>query len=320
MKQRVEDLPAALRVPLAYSWLLLHGQWPAPLAVAVDRRRTRGPVTYGDKKRYRMARDRRPILNTYCDKVRSRGFAAERIPAECLLTRHAVAERGADIPWPMLPREYVVKVNHASGGIIVVSERADPTAELPTTTAGIGWVRFLVHPDRADPVRIAALCDHWLARGYGWGPRRFLEWGYRDVPRRIVVEQFLDVGRGLPGEVKAYCFDGRPRSFVFVGRDDMFTEVEQGRYFDDEQDLAAERAGMDAQQWARLVEMSAALSRESDMLRVDWFVTAAGDPVFNELTPYPGGAKGEVEGHATLSPYEADVILSSYWQVRAHYR
>lgn len=320
LKQRVEGLPAPLRTPLAYSWLLVHGQWPEPLAGAVDRWRTRGPVTYGEKKLYRMARDRRPILNTYCDKVRAREFAAARIPAECLIPQLAVVARGGGIPWTTLPRQYVVKVNHASGGIIVVSERADPSTELPAAADDIGWVRFLVHPDRADPARIVALCDHWLARGYGWGPRRFLEWGYRDVPRRVVVEQFLDVGHGLPVEVKAYCFDGNPRSFAFVGRDDGFHEVQQGRYFDDEQEQVAARAGMSEQQWARLVEMSAALSQESDMLRVDWFVTAEGNPVFNELTPYPGGAKRTVDGHATLSPAQADAILSSYWQVRPHYR
>jgi hypothetical protein len=36
---------------------------------------------------------------------------------------------------------------------------ADQSVELTPTADGVGWARFLVHPDRADPGRIAALCD-----------------------------------------------------------------------------------------------------------------------------------------------------------------
>ena len=55
--------------------------------------------------------------------------------------------------------------------------------------------------------------------GYWLLPRNnhyysFLEWAYKDIPGRIIAEEFLDDGHGLR-DYKFFCFKGEPK-FLFV--------------------------------------------------------------------------------------------------------
>ena len=158
---------------------------------------------------YKMAWDRNPLLPVFADKVAVRKFIADRAGVEHVVPVLAISDRGVKVDYASLPREFVIKVSHGSGGVIVVSERADPTTTLPDDPR-VGWVRFEIHPDQLDNVRLDALLAHWLSLSFEWWPGRNPEWAYRRVTPRVVIEPLMRNSRGGDlAEYKAFCFHGQ---------------------------------------------------------------------------------------------------------------
>src|SRR3954468_7492424 len=92
------------------------------------------PVTATQKIRWRILKDRNPLLATFADKVAVRDYVAERVGAELLSRVHAVVEDPAELDFDALPREFVLKPTHGSGAVWVVTERAPPGGLLPVNT------------------------------------------------------------------------------------------------------------------------------------------------------------------------------------------
>ena len=157
---------------------------------------------------YKMAWDRNPQLTVFADKVAVRTYIAERVGAAFVVPVVCIAEPGESIDVEALPRECAIKVSHGSGGVIVVTERADPSATLPEDPR-VGWVRFEIHPDQLSPHRMRALLSHWVGLSYEWWPGRDPEWAYRGVLPRVVVEPLITgPNGGPPREYKVFCFNG----------------------------------------------------------------------------------------------------------------
>jgi hypothetical protein len=278
--------------------------------------RTRNPVTFDDKVRYKMVRDRRPILTTISDKVAVRPFVAERVGERYLTEALQIVREPDEIAWEELPREFVAKVTHASGGALVVTEAADPERPLPRFTPR-GHARLLVHPDALDRRRAAEIVDHWLRAPYGWsGWKR--EWAYRNVEPRILVEEYLrGPGGAVPADYKMYMFHGR------VG----FIQLDRDRYGTLSRDLYDEaweylpvsktipRSGQAKPRPERLDEMidvAQRLSSGFDFVRVDLY--ALEDRiVFGELTIYPASGQGPFD------PPEFGRTIGDMWEVPRRY-
>lgn len=289
-------------------------------AAAVDYRRrlldTRAPKTFTDKLHYKMLRDHRPLLTTFSDKVAVRDYVAGRLGTrEPLPALHAVVDRANDLARDQLPREFVLKAAHASGGVVVVTEAADLTATLPDPRAN--WPHASVHPDRLDWDALRALGDEWLARSYGGGPYR--EWGYVHVPPRLVVEELLRTPDGtIPDDYKLFVFHGRCR-LVQVDVD-RFGDHRQQFFLPDwtplDVELYAPRAdvppppprGLD-----EMLDVAARLGADTDFVRVDLY-DLGGRVVFGELTSYVLG------GRFSFRPPAFDAEVGSWWDPPRRYR
>jgi hypothetical protein len=314
LKGSTARMPTPLRDASYRAWGLAHGQWPTPLADAVQPWLTRNPITFNDKIRHRLAHDRRPILGTFSDKLLARDYAAARIDPDLLLPLLAVGKHATDIDWHTLPRQYACKVNHASGGVIIVTDSADPASQLPADARHIPWRRYLIHPDQAQPARIAALIDHWLSMPYRRHAGAYPEWAYRAVDRHVLVEAYHGSGGSLPASLCMLCNDGELTA-IFAFRPDAEVRIGEYRlYLADEAAEAADWAALDAAEWDRLLAASRALSAGIDMLRVDWMVGIEGSR-FNELTCYPAGGRGDYGGHDRLSEAEYAAALSRRWHL-----
>jgi hypothetical protein len=309
-----------VRTPALYAWSVASGQWPAGLAFVVQRWRTRAPVTFNDKLLYKMARDRRPQVPITVDKIAAKQFARSRIGAAHIPDVLATARSGAGVDWSALPREFVCKVNHASGGIVVVSEAADRAATLPPSFAEARWGRFLIHPDSLDTRRLSRLVDEWLARRFGWVPGSFAEWGYRDVVPHVLVEEYFGASGVLPRDIHVYCFHGEPRSYVTYRRQGDMSWGPMARFVAGEEEEAQRASELSDADWNELLDLSRTLSADSDLLRVDWLVRPDGWFALGELTNYPMGGHSHFEGHAVLTAPEIDALFSSYWTVPRRYR
>jgi len=312
-------LDAARTTPLGRAWRLaqrlvdpaVYATWYAAEWLA-----TRRPVTFDDKVRYKMVRDRRPILTTISDKVAVRAFVADRVGDEHLTRLYQVHGAASGIRWDQLPREFVCKVTHASGGAIIVTDAAEPGQALPEYTPR-GHARLVVHPDAFDSRHAERIVDQWLDTPYGWsGWKR--EWAYRNVPPQVLVEEFLSgPGGAIPADYKFYMFHGEV-GFVQLDRD-RYGRLSRDLYDVDWTYLPVSKtiprsgqAKPRPESFDEMVAIARSLAAPFDFVRVDLY--ALEDRiVFGELTLYPASGKGPFD------PPEYGRTIGRLWTVPERY-
>jgi hypothetical protein len=267
-----------------------------------------------------MLKDRRPLLHTFADKAAVRSYVERVAGAQYLTECYAVVSDPAELERESLPRQFVAKVSHASGGIWIVSDAApDPRTVVhgvrqPGGTAH--WERVLVRPDAFEWPELVEALRTWLLCDYS---DAYLEWAYRGLERRVIVEELLatDAG-GVPDDYKIFVLNGTPR----------LVEVHSNRYLDHRRnfflpdwtpldvELIDPRADLNPARPSsleELLELAERLGRETDCVRVDLY-DLDGRIVFGELTNYPQA------GDARFSPDSFDDELGSWWALPRSYR
>ena len=85
------------------------------------------PVTASQKIRWRILKDRNPLLATFADKVAVRDYVAERVGPEIpRAAAYAVVADPDELDFDALPREFVLRPSHGSGAIWIVTRRRRP--------------------------------------------------------------------------------------------------------------------------------------------------------------------------------------------------
>jgi hypothetical protein len=271
-------------------------------------------VTFTEKILWRMAYDRRPILTQFADKVAVRDYVADRVGEELLSHLYAVHSRPEQVDWASLPREFVCKASHGSGGVVLVWDGAVEGSMLPTNASHAEWDRFVVRPGVTVPPRLAVLMERWLGLNFEYGPGRLPEWAYRDVPARVIFEELLlDADGRIPRDYKFYVFDGVVH----------FVQVDSARFGDHVREffrpdgspldmhgnvMTPESSTTLPDTMPRMLEIAAELGRGMDFVRVDLY-DVPGRIVFGELTSTPGG------GAIALQPRTYDVEFGACWRL-----
>lgn len=293
-------------------------RWPYPLFYAKRYFETRRPMTFNEKVRYKMLHDRRPILTTFADKVKVRDYVADRVGEQYLTECYGVYDDPWKVDWESLPREFVCKASHGSGGIIVVTELADEDSTIPEQARAEFWPVYVVHPDRFDPERAARLFDKLLAQKCGWGTGSQYEWAYQDVPSRLLIEERLrDDDGGIPADYKFFVFHGTCR-MIQVDTDRM-GEHRRDLYTPDWELLPVEYKSPSTGEYSEppehlgeMLRIAEALGEDTDFVRVDLYDTPDG-VFFGELTNYPEA------GTKTFTPEEFDRRLGEFWELPGQY-
>lgn len=237
--------------------------------------------------------DRTPEFATMVDKIAVRPWVVNRSTL-CELPRLIyVAQDPSQIPWDRLGQRYVLKASHGSG-----------------------WVKIVRDADQVDPKALIMLCHEWLRRNYA---DEYLENAYRNVPPRIIVEEFLDNGSGEPAEdYKFYCFDGQVRVVqVDIAR---FGEHRRALFNDKWERIPAQLSVPDyegdvprPERLDDMIRCAGQVSAGYDFLRVDLY--SIGTRIyFGEATPLSGS------GFNVITPASFDLELGSYWTHRLHAR
>lgn len=284
------------------------------LVRAVRLWRTREPVTFREKVRYKMLRDHREIVVIFADKAAVRDYVTEVVGDVYLPRAYAIVDDARELLTLDWPAQYVVKPTHGSGAAIVVSPAAPSDARLPE--ARWGWVYRHVRPEAASADNVAVIAQGWLAKLYGQGPNR--EWVYGQVPRRVIVEEFLAGADGaIPDDYKFFVFHGRC----------AFVQVDSGRFGGRTQDFYRpdwERIPMSGgPPWAdperarpehldEMIRLAEKLGNGTDFVRVDLY-DVDGRIVFGELTSFPAG------GDSPFHPEAYDTEFGRPWTVPRRY-
>lgn len=245
------------------------------------------PQTYNEKLQWLKLHDRNPVHTLLVDKFRVKGWVAERIGEEHVTKAIAVWSNVEDIDIGSLPKQFVLKTNHDSGGVVVCRDKAD-----------------------FDASRACDFLGKRLKRNYYWGTR---EWPYKDVPPLVFAEEYLEeFDSGDLPDYKFFCFNGKVKAmYVISGR--FSKEGPKSDYFDAEYNHLPfinkyPNAAATPKKPKHFEEMKRAAEKLSEGIphvRVDFFETAEGY-YFGEMTFF------HWSGLVRFEPEEWDYTFGSW--------
>jgi len=143
----------------------------------------KNPRTLNEKLQWLKYYNHNPQYTQLVDKYGVREYVEKRIGGKYLIPLLGVWDRFEDIDFDQLPREFVLKCTHDSGGLAICRNK-----------------------EEFDKTEARIKIDKSLRRNYYY---RWREWPYKDIRPRIIAEQLMedDVLGGLP-DYKFFCFDG----------------------------------------------------------------------------------------------------------------
>ena len=249
----------------------------------------RNPKTFNEKLQWLKLHDRKPEYITMVDKYAVKQYVAERIGEEYIIPTLGVWNSPDDIDFDSLPKQFVLKCTHDSGGLCICKDKSKLNIE-----------------QTKEHLRIA------LRRNY-YSLNR--EWPYKQVEKKIIAEKFLvservDAPADLP-DYKFFCFNGKVHCFKI---DFNRFSKHQANYYSSKGDLLMfgetvcppdyNHVEIMPSNLNKMIMLAEKLSAGKIFLRVD-FYNVDGCIYFGELTFFPAGGIG------SFTTDEADEYLGS---------
>ena len=151
------------------------------------------PKTFNEKLQWLKLYNRRPEYTMMADKCAVKQYVTGKIGSEYVVPLLGVWNDFDDIDFAALPEQFVLKCNHDCGSIVICRDKK--TFDYDATRKKL---------------------TRCLKRNYYWEGR---EWPYKDIPPKIIAEEYLDSGDGKPPvDYKYFCFRGEPK-IMFIATD-----------------------------------------------------------------------------------------------------
>ena len=237
------------------------------------------PRSFNEKIQWLKLYDRNPLVQICASKLLARDYVLKNYGPEILVPLVGVYESVGEIRFEDLPKRFVCKASHGSGWNIVATDK-----------------------DKLNWSVESQKLKRWMATDFFKIGR---EWAYKDSPRKILIEHFLDGLDGQsPYDYKIFCFNGKP-GFVQVDTD-RFSEHRRSFYdlnwqqlpfgleYPIESKALPRPMGLD-----KMIEIAKKLSNQFPFVRCDLY-DCKGNVYFGELTFYPG------KGTERFNPHKAD--------------
>jgi len=252
------------------------------------------PKSFNEKVVWKKIYDRNPLLPITADKYAVRSYLKEALgeqrAKEILIPLLYVTDQPKTIPFDKLPSSFIVKPNHASGRKIIVKDGQFNKQEIINT------------------------CHRWLHTYYGLEK---MEWAYRSIKRKIIIEKLLLEDRKIPNEFLINMFHGKIKmvNVVFNGLNDHSLS-----YFDEKWNYISVMKKnrtkgpiiKKPENYEIMVEIAEKLSKPFDYVRVDLY-NMSGKIYFGELTHYT------TSGYTIFEPKSFDHKLGRYWKAEVGY-
>lgn len=165
----------------------------------------KNPVTYNEKLQWLKLYDRRPEYTNMVDKYEVKKIVADKIGQEYVIPTLGVWNKFDEIDFEQLPKQFVIKCTHDSGGVVIVKDK-----------------------DKFDRKKAKKKINFSLKCNYYWHGR---EWAYKNVRPRILAEKYIANQGGGLDEYKFFCFNGEPK-IVLVVKDRYKTGKPNNDFFD----------------------------------------------------------------------------------------
>jgi hypothetical protein len=294
-----------------------NGFWPPILGFTILRIKYRNPKTYQDKLKYKMAYDRRNILKIWADKNKVRAYVEEKIGPKYLNDVYGVFINSEDINIGIFPRNFVVKANHGSGAVIIVSEQAPKENSLPKDSRKVNWERFYIHPDSLIWLDLLNIVNRWMTLDFYKSPSHFPEWAYKDIPPRIIFEKFLGDDGQVASDYRFFIFNGICQ---YIEVDCSWSNLPTRNMFDSEWNPVnvtlkfppAIPTPSRPTEMGKMIMLAEKLADGIDHVRVDFYLVG-NKIIFGEMTNY------HTSGQQIFYPLDFNYTFAKNWNPKAHY-
>ena len=232
--------------------------------------------------------DSRQVL--LIDKDTVRGYVADQIGSEHLITQYGVWERFDDIDFDILPKNFVLKPTHTSGDIYFCEDKS-----------------------QLDRKALRKTVNRWMRRNFYHQSR---EWGYKCIKPRIVAQELLlEEDGGTLRDYKFMCFNGEPKCFQITQnhRNGIGTTV---NYYDMQWNPLPVRKKYSVGQglahppigFNQMVILCKTLAKPFPFVRMDFYISC-GHIYFGEFTFCPGS------GIERYYPDDWDLIFGNWLEL-----
>lgn len=145
----------------------------------------KAPRTFNEKLSWLKLYGRRDVYTTMADKYAVKLYVTNLVGGKYVVENLVVADKWDDIDFESLPEQFVIKCTHDSGGAFVCRKK-----------------------EQFDFDGVRSKIERNLKHDYFHSYR---EWPYLNIPRRIIVDKFLDDKTGEElRDYKFWCFNGKP--------------------------------------------------------------------------------------------------------------
>lgn len=148
------------------------------------------PKTFNEKIQWIKLYDSTPLKTRLADKYLVRDWVKKQVGEKYLIPLFGVWNKFDDINFDKLPDKFVLKANH-----------------------GCGWNIIVKNKGKFDKAATKKKLDRWLNTNYAF--ESGLELYYKDIPPKIIAEEFLENEDKDLYDYKIWCFNGKPE-FIFL--------------------------------------------------------------------------------------------------------
>ncbi len=151
----------------------------------------KNPKTYNEKLQWLKLYDRKPEYSDLVDKAEAKKVVANLIGKQHIIPTLGIWNKFDDIDFDQLPDQFVLKVTHDSGGVIICKDKSK--FDIAAARKQINF----------------SLKHNYFAYGR--------EWPYKNLKPRIIAEQFMIDESGVElKDYKFFCFDGEPKAMYIA--------------------------------------------------------------------------------------------------------
>lgn len=227
------------------------------------------PKTFNEKLQWLKLYNRKTSYTTMVDKYKVREYIRERLGEKYLIPLLGVWNNPEEIDFDILPNQFVLKCNHNSGlGMSICKDK----------------VLFDFAKAKKDLRR--GIRENYYQKNR--------EWPYKDVPRKIIAEQYMKSDAGGLTDYKIHCFNGEPKlilvckdRFLETGLTEDFFSV-NWEHLDIRRPKHPNASApiKKPEELDEMLRLAAILSKDIPFLRVDFYIVDH-KIYFSELTFYP---------------------------------
>ena len=250
------------------------------------------PETFAEKINWYKLNSNDPLMAQCADKVAVRDYVISKGFGDCLNEVYGVYDNVNDIDIDKLPNQFVIKAAHGSHMNYIVKDK-----------------------NSFDFKHAKKMMKSWLHQDIYWSGR---EWVYKDIPKRIIVEKYIEDDAGELRDYKFFCYNGKPYFMEYdIGR---FGNKHIRNYYDIDKillnisdaecdsDFDIKDFPLDDSSFERMKGIASELSKTFQQARVD-FYNVNNKVFFGEITFFDGG------GSTVFRPSEWNYLFSKDWYI-----